>query len=292
VPLPKTFLAVVPDSPTCYASIHLDRIEKFPFADKMLIRQPGYNTSQRQWQHDLDYDAESIFWLLVYWANTVQPVECSIEDINAGSWSYLLGTAAARQTLLLGLAQYQQKPGLIHSLYDLLRELIVSLAAILVVDQYWLAESDVRNDSEYINEAFQCLILNFIVTNSHEKWMGHSDEKCLRSVLPVPRADALSAMVSQDTNIAERKQPSPQASSMSSTKRCQVDMVKTEVSSGCGSWCCLFLMLLSLQGADAGNEGENMGVDFEIEDFCKGWPSDPKKVVCLDISSAVYTIPA
>jgi hypothetical protein len=46
-------------------------------------------------------------------------------------------------------------------------------------------------------------------------------------------------------------------------------------------------MLLSLQGASAGNEGENMGVDFEIEDFCEGWPGDPKKVVCLDISSAV-----
>jgi hypothetical protein len=184
----------------------------------MPIRQPGHNMSQRQWRHDLDHDAESIFWLLVYWAMTVQPVECSIEDIDAGSWSYLLGTAAARQTLLLGLAQHQQIPGLVHSLYDPLRELIASLAAILVVDRYWLAESHVRNDPEYINEAFQRLILNFIITNSHEEWMGHSVEKRLRSVPPVPRADALSATASQDTNIAERKQPSPQPSSMSSTE--------------------------------------------------------------------------
>jgi hypothetical protein len=44
------------------------------------------NTSHGEFRHELNHDAESVFWLLLYWAMVVQPEgSFSKERIDAGS---------------------------------------------------------------------------------------------------------------------------------------------------------------------------------------------------------------
>ena len=53
----------------------------------------------------------------------------------------LTGPASDRQALLVILAQVPL-PGLTHSVYEPLQPLLRDLAAVLVVDGYWLDESE------------------------------------------------------------------------------------------------------------------------------------------------------
>jgi hypothetical protein len=71
---------------------------------------------------------------------------------------------------------------LTHSFYEPLRPLIEDLAAILVNDSHWLPASDPRKDPFYITEAFQRLILNFIIDNRGEEFMDHHVNKTFRKV--------------------------------------------------------------------------------------------------------------
>jgi hypothetical protein len=58
-----------------------------------------------------------------------------------------------------------------HSVYEPVFFLLSGLAAILLVDRHWLDESVTRNDPEYVPEAFQHLILQFILNNCDKKFM-------------------------------------------------------------------------------------------------------------------------
>ena len=45
--------------------------------------------SRNSWRHKLKHDAESVFWLILYWAMVVQPKKCPREKISMASWSNL-----------------------------------------------------------------------------------------------------------------------------------------------------------------------------------------------------------
>jgi hypothetical protein len=129
----------------------------------------------RQWRHELDHDTESVFWLMLYWAVGVQPKEGPQEAINAFTWAGLMGPVKSRSSLL--------RSGLddaTHSVYRPLESLLNKLAAILVVDRCWLGLSDPRNDPGYANEAFQRLILQFILDHRQEKFMKTEVDRKLR----------------------------------------------------------------------------------------------------------------
>ena len=71
-----------------------------------------------KWRHEIEHDAESVFWLLLYWAMVVQPKDYIKEMIDAGSWAQLNGDHMSRNLLIVLIS----KPGtmakyLIHSFY-------------------------------------------------------------------------------------------------------------------------------------------------------------------------------
>jgi hypothetical protein len=75
--------------------------------------------------------------------------------------------------------------------------LISDLAGILVIDRHWFQASDPRKDTFYVTEAFQRLILKFIIENRGEKFMDCPVEKTFRIVEEVPHSNAKSATDSQ-----------------------------------------------------------------------------------------------
>ena len=79
-----------------------------------------------------------------------------------------------------------------RSFYEPLQPLIVDLSAILVNDSLWLPASDPRKDPLDITEAFQRLILNFIINNRGKEFMDRRVAKTFRKVHEVQASHASS----------------------------------------------------------------------------------------------------
>ena len=211
MPLPLPFLYLVPKvpkSPECYAYNHPNRIKDFPEETEIVIDPRKLNQSQDDgWRHELDHDVESVFWLLLYWAMVTQPKGGEDEKgyIPSGDWSNLLGDFERRNRLLLGLSSGNLPKNLTHPDYEPLWPLINSLAAILAVDRHWLPESDVRKRPGYMCEAFQRLILQFIVSNRNEEFMTCPLGEALRTVQEVPQSQALTTTPSELRDESERE---------------------------------------------------------------------------------------
>jgi hypothetical protein len=166
------------------------------------------------------------------------------ECIHAASWAGLLGDSNDRHNLIRQLAR-GPPANLTHSRYKPLQPLISKLAAILVVDRHWLPASDVRNHPEYLNEAFQRSILQFILDNRKAEFMKKDIGPEFRKVAAVAQSQGLSSTRNEVKNTAEREE----AQRRLTTGNPEVGCVCGPLNS------CPFLFLCS--------QGEDMEVDEE-----------------------------
>ena len=237
--LPKGLAVVptIPDSPHQYSLKHPVQIDKFKSAEELVIRRPANeNNYYDQWRHELEHDAESVFWLLLYWAMVVQPKPLSKKEvwpkeaIGSAAWAEITGAAEERNALVRAPAQGSLSR-ITHSFFKPLQPLIENLAACLVVDRHWLKQSDERNQPEYLNEAFQRSILKWILDNRGKLFMDQPVDGTLRSVEPVPRSEKHSTTTLQARHAEEnKKRPSPQPSiEEGSSKRPRLDPENVEV---------------------------------------------------------------
>jgi hypothetical protein len=203
------FVPMVPQSPECYASVHQNRINKFPVQTKNILIDPRElgNQSQGEWRHGLEHDAESVFWLLVYWAVVAQPKgrPKGLEDIDTHLWAGLIGNYKRREDLIDSFSAKRWLKDLTHSVYEPLGILISKLASFLVVDRCWLPASDVRNNPEYLNEAFQRSILEFIIDNCDAEFMDRTIDTTLRSPAAMPQSSARTSTRPLEMDAAERE---------------------------------------------------------------------------------------
>jgi hypothetical protein len=203
--LPKTRAVIVPPvpiSPERYRIFHPDRIEKFPDQEMEILRVP--KAPNIKWRHELDHDTESVFWLLFYWLVGAQPENAEEQLIRPDIWAGLTADIQGR----VGLLQRDTLAGATHSFYQPLWPLLDDLAEILNVDRNWLKSikpSDPRTHPGYVNEAFQRLLLQFIVDHRDEEFMR-------RKVSPRPRhAETISQRLGSRSNFAlgKRSEPEP-----------------------------------------------------------------------------------
>ena len=136
-PCDSYILPAMPKSPVPYASNHPDRVEKFPVHARIL-KEPSEDTTNRTWRHELDHGAESVFWLLVYWAVGAQLEGFQEESINRTIWSSLIGSATSRDRLVTSKGGFNDAT---HSVYKPLWPLLNNVAAILSVDRHWVESS-------------------------------------------------------------------------------------------------------------------------------------------------------
>ena len=219
----------IPDSPHEYSLKHSARTNKFSSSKKLLLDPEIVSGHDQQWRHELDHDAESVFWLLLYWAIAVQPIPprkgIPIEAIDSAVWVGMTGNVVKRNALVRSLAQ-GSFPVVTHSYFKAMMPLIKSLAAVLVVDRHWLEQSDSRNQLEYLNEAFQRLILAFVLDNRGKQFMDQPVDSNLRAVELVPQSEKHSTTTLQARHAEEsKKRPSPQPSiEEGSSKRPRLDL--------------------------------------------------------------------
>ncbi|KAG8918231.1 hypothetical protein FRC01_001967 [Tulasnella sp. 417] len=184
--LPKwRFLYSIPEAPDRYGEHYSDtRLKKFP---PMPWKAFGEAANSASWRHELDHDIESVFWLMLYWAITAQPKGGAAEHITVG-WGFLAGGALMRQGLLYLLLQLPPLSGTFHPTFEPLHNLFKQLAGILCsIDRHWLhgpeQQNDPRKDPEWFAEAFQRLILQFLINHN-----GNGDNGFMNQTIdPNPR---------------------------------------------------------------------------------------------------------
>jgi hypothetical protein len=150
-----------------------DRVNEFPPNRESFYKIEG--NKKIRYSHRLSYDAESTFWLLFSWAIQVKPVKGDSNNrIPEYVWVELTGgegTADPRSACLTELP-----PALCHPAYQGLEQLIGSLCEQLSGYQELgsrpLDEQDPgKKKEEYLHEAFQRTIFDFIMKKINEPFM-------------------------------------------------------------------------------------------------------------------------
>jgi hypothetical protein len=167
VPLKRHFIVEdIPDAPPAYRVRHPERYNKFPPVEPKMYSSP--KVDEQGWRHDLDHEAESVFWVLVYWLMAASPVNLPEEKIGKGAFTNFTGDNDERDDLISG-----NMKGLAHSHFKAVMPLIKSMAGILQTDRFWLPKDDPRNHPEYVGEAFQRLVLDFLGQHHDDEFMDH-----------------------------------------------------------------------------------------------------------------------
>ncbi|KAJ8514842.1 hypothetical protein ONZ45_g7680 [Pleurotus djamor] len=156
---------VLPIATGIYANKNKDRIERFALSASDTLPQP--QSTNKPWRHDLEHDTESVFWVLFYWLMTAQPSKASKEFINNYVWTAFTTSWLSRDALLLHIP-----PNAFHSSYAPAVTLVEDMAEVIRHDRYWLPEQDPQNRPEVALDAFQRLILDFIIKKGTENCMS------------------------------------------------------------------------------------------------------------------------
>ncbi|KJA13916.1 hypothetical protein HYPSUDRAFT_49539 [Hypholoma sublateritium FD-334 SS-4] len=148
---------------TRYGGILPDRVKRF--ACKTSKHSPDYteNPSGTIARHALRHDAESVFWVLVWWAVCAAPAGKASSEVHQDLWRNLTGND--RDFRPTRIVESELDPS-----YDALRNLINPMASYLIHDLHWATETPF-NHPEFLHESFQRLILNFLVDNKDEDFM-------------------------------------------------------------------------------------------------------------------------
>jgi hypothetical protein len=130
-----------------------------------------------EYSHRLPYDAESILWLLLWWAIQAKPLKGGDRSlIHEHLWVTLTGGDGAEDPRKFFIESLGPRDTICHPLYRDLDELLRSLFKQLSGYQEQVARPDKDQDSsrmkdEYLHEAFQRTILDFIVKNIEATFM-------------------------------------------------------------------------------------------------------------------------
>ena len=244
----QIFIPEVPKSPECYETCHPDRVKKFPYRPReaYFISTEGTD-HQYQWRHELDHDTESVFWLFFYWLVCAQPENEQMEPIDASIWTGFTGSVSARIRLL-----GSSLDGATHSVYRPLWPLLDGLASIINADRHWVESSDPRNDPGYTNEAFQRLILQFILEHRNETFMH-----CRVGSQPRP-LELISGLLSLSSDDTSRKRTLSEPTIPVGTKRLRdYHSGETDCEVGRRCPCLCFILTVCFQVSPDGDGHEN-----------------------------------
>jgi hypothetical protein len=159
--------AVAPQLHTRYESLFKGRLEAFPPNNAEYLEVPeGEEMGSSEFRHLLRYDAESVFWCLLWWCIQARPDKVPDEELSHARWSNLIDDDdQSRDTNFISKFPLD----CLHSSYSQLAELLNNMRQHLQGD---LDLSELKKGKpEYLHEAFQRLIINFLITYKDEAFM-------------------------------------------------------------------------------------------------------------------------
>ncbi|KAG8859181.1 hypothetical protein FRB91_008767 [Serendipita sp. 411] len=161
----------------CYKKWHPARVEAYVDVQKEFVTVPD-DTKVPGYQHRPGYDAESVFWFLVYWGMLAKPTDGEEKKINRAHWTSLTDPTDDRDRFVRGFPN-----DFFHPFYEPLKPLIRGMAAHLVVDSDLVTDKR-KQEPYYLIEVFKRLILDFIIDNLTESFMVDPKSEKDREVEP------------------------------------------------------------------------------------------------------------
>jgi len=172
-----------------------ERIKAFPVNEEDPIKIPRMTPVPTPFKHLLRYDAESVFWYLLWCCVQAQPAgKLSKDQIPHEDWSILTGENDRRDGHFIKAFPR----GFLHSTYRELEPLLENMSMHLQGDLSY-AKDERRKTDEYLHEVFQRLILNFLSANSMKDFMRTQKHKQPRGVYgnPMDRPSKSTTMTSK-----------------------------------------------------------------------------------------------
>ena len=158
------------------------RKESFPENEKERIEIPDDARAPPPFKHLLRYDAESVFWYLLWCCVQAKPANNSSgNEISHLIWSALTDDDDGRDAYFVKAFPR----GFLHPAYRDLEPLLESMSLHLQGDISF-ANDEGRKEDEYLHEVFQRLILNFLSAKWTKDFMRIQKHKQPRDVLENP----------------------------------------------------------------------------------------------------------
>jgi len=177
------------------------RLEAFPENQEETIKIKRDSAMDPDtFRHQLRYDAESVFWCLLWWCIQAKPAgKLPEEPIPHNVWSILVGISDMRGSFI-----YNFPMGYLHSRHSKLATLLDGMCEHLQGDLSFSKDKERRENPEYIHEVFQRLILNLLIANCDEEFMDTRKEKEPRDVEKTGMERAGSTQPSKKSGGAKR----------------------------------------------------------------------------------------
>jgi len=174
------------DATSVYQRCYPDRFKLFGNGTERPTRVAD-ETVLPLFRHELLHDAESSVWVFLWWIVLAAPQGKELVYIDETVWKYFSSEAPKdihRQKLLYMLQNDLFRSDFVHPEYQQLLPLITSMAALIETDYYWVKEDKYKHP-EYLHDALQRVILNFLLENKDASFMDLRKSPEPRQVEPV-----------------------------------------------------------------------------------------------------------
>ena len=174
------------DAASVYKRSYPDRFKLF--GNKM--RKPTRVASQEPlpvFRHELRHDAESSVWVFFRWVVFAAPQGKESVCISHTIWSLISSDGPAgnyRDRLLHTLKYRSSRKEFVHPEYCQLMPLVRSMATLIKKDYHWVKEEKYKHP-EYLLDALQRVILNFVLENKEASFMDLQKNIEYRQVEPL-----------------------------------------------------------------------------------------------------------
>jgi len=134
-------------------------------------------------RHELRHDAESGVWAFFFWLLLAAPHGKDSGCISTTAWSCTTSDEMGidRQRLFAMLENKHLQNDFAHPKYRPLLQLLTSMTDLIQTDYHWVAEKEYKHP-EYLHDALQRVILNFLFENKEESFMDLRKSPAYREV--------------------------------------------------------------------------------------------------------------
>jgi len=167
-----------------YEQVFPDRLARFRQSPNKHFVEIKASADPSSWRHELRHDAESAFWLLVWWVVNASPQNGTMTKIPNGVWGPLVDTRVDVRTCKLPATA-------LDPVYSPLGVLLNQLGDAVLHDFHWATDKP-YTDPEFLHEAFQRHILNFVFANQNAGFMNLPKGDTLRKPEKITEIPSLS----------------------------------------------------------------------------------------------------
>ena len=182
LPLPG-MPSVSPKVLPLYQELLLDRLGRFPQIEEDEILVSEAEAFDPTSEHLLRYDAESVFWAMLWWLLQAMPEGTTKDDpksiLDLKIWLNLTDHKedARYEYFVLG-----SKPFPFHPAYDQISRLLEEMRNHLRIDLSSSKISVKKEEPEYLCEVFQRLVLNFLVEHKDSAFLDERKDANWRRI--------------------------------------------------------------------------------------------------------------